>query len=48
MENWRRVIIVVPLGTRTMYEYIASERWEMFPSRKDILSGIAVMEKLSY
>ena len=35
-------------GHDTMYEYIAKERWEMFPSRKDILSGIAVMEKLSY
>ena len=35
-------------GHNTMYEYIAAERWEMFPSREDILSGIAVMEKLSY
>jgi len=35
-------------GHNTMYEYIANERWEMFPSREDILSGIGVMEKLSY
>lgn len=34
-------------GHNTMYEYIASEKWDMFPSWKDILSGIAVMEKLS-
>jgi UDP-N-acetyl-2-amino-2-deoxyglucuronate dehydrogenase len=35
-------------GHDTMYEYIAAEKWEMFPSQEDILSGIAVMEKLSY
>ena len=35
-------------GHDTMYEYIANDRWEMFPSREDILSGIAMMEKLSY
>lgn len=35
-------------GHNNMYEYIAAEKWEMFPSREDILSGIAVMEKLSY
>ncbi|MBW6458142.1 MAG: Gfo/Idh/MocA family oxidoreductase [FCB group bacterium] len=35
-------------GHNTMYEYIAKERWDMFPSRQDILSGIQLMEKLSY
>lgn len=36
-------------GPNTMYEYIAGKKWDMlFTSRKDILSGIAVMEKLSY
>ena len=35
-------------GHNTMYEYIAQNKWEMFPSREDILSGIAMMEKLSY
>jgi len=31
-----------------MYAYIAQEKWDMFPSRQDILSGIQLMEKLSY
>jgi len=35
-------------GHNTMYEYIAQERWEMFPSKDDILSGISLMEKISY
>ncbi len=35
-------------GHNTMYDYIAREKWEMFPSREDILSGIHLMEKLSY
>ena len=35
-------------GHDTMYEYIAKEKWEMFPSREDVLSGIHLMEKLSY
>jgi UDP-N-acetyl-2-amino-2-deoxyglucuronate dehydrogenase len=35
-------------GHDTMYEYIAKEMWEKFPSRDDILSGIHLMEKLSY
>jgi len=35
-------------GHDTLYQYIAEERWEMFPSRKDILSGIRLMEMLSY
>lgn len=35
-------------GHNTMYEYIVSEQWDKFPSREDILSGIALMEKLSY
>jgi len=35
-------------GHDTLYQYIVEERWEMFPSRKDILSGIRLMEMLSY
>lgn len=35
-------------GHNTMYQYIAEEKWEMFPSREDVLSGIGMMEKLSY
>lgn len=35
-------------GHNTLYEYLVAEKWEMFPSEKDILSGIAMMEKLSY
>ena len=35
-------------GHDTMYQYIADERWEMFPSKEDVLSGIGMMEKLSY
>ena len=35
-------------GHNTMYEYIAKEEWDKFPSREDILSGIHLMEKLSY
>ena len=35
-------------GHDTLYQYIVEERWEMFPSRKDVLSGIRLMEMLSY
>jgi len=35
-------------GHDTLYEYIAEDKWEMFPSREDILSGIRLMERLSY
>lgn len=35
-------------GHNSMYEYIAQDRWEMFPSKEDILSGISLMEKISY
>lgn len=35
-------------GHDTLYQYIAQERWDMFPSRKDVLSGIRLMEMLSY
>jgi hypothetical protein len=31
-----------------MYEYIANGQWDMFPSREDVLSGIRLMERLSY
>ena len=35
-------------GHNTMYHYIAEERWDMFPSHEDVLSGIRLMELLSY
>jgi UDP-N-acetyl-2-amino-2-deoxyglucuronate dehydrogenase len=35
-------------GHDTLYKYIAEERWEMFPSRDDVLSGVRLMEMLSY
>ena len=35
-------------GHDTLYQYIVEERWDMFPSRKDVLSGIRLMEMLSY
>jgi UDP-N-acetyl-2-amino-2-deoxyglucuronate dehydrogenase len=35
-------------GHDTMYQYIAQEKWEMFPTKADVLSGIRMMEMLSY
>jgi len=35
-------------GHDTMYEYIVQKRWEMFPSYEDVLSGIQVMERISF
>lgn len=35
-------------GHNAMYEHIVQEKWEMFPSREDVLSGIRLMEMLSY
>lgn len=35
-------------GHNTLYQYLAEERWEMFPRREDVLSGIRLMEQLSY
>ncbi|MDZ7793215.1 MAG: Gfo/Idh/MocA family oxidoreductase [Spirochaetia bacterium] len=35
-------------GHNTLYQYIADERWDMFPSKEDVLSGIRMMERLSY
>jgi len=35
-------------GHDTMYRYIEEERWDQFPSRQDVLSGIRLMEMLSY
>lgn len=35
-------------GHDTMYEYFVAEKWDMFPSREDVLSGIGLMERLSY
>jgi UDP-N-acetyl-2-amino-2-deoxyglucuronate dehydrogenase len=35
-------------GHDTLYQYIVEENWNMFPSRKDVLSGIRLMEMLSY
>ena len=35
-------------GHDILYKHLAEERWEMFPSRSDVLSGIRLMEMLSY
>ena len=35
-------------GHNSLYEYVAAERWDMFPSKEDVLSGIQMMEKISY
>lgn len=35
-------------GHNTLYSYVQQERWDMFPSRQDVLSGIKLMEQLSY
>jgi len=35
-------------GHDTLYQYIAQEKWEMFPTKADVLSGIRMMEMLSY
>jgi len=35
-------------GHDTLYKYIVEERWEMFPEKDDVLSGIRLMEQLSY
>ena len=35
-------------GHNKLYDYVAKEDWAKFPSREDILSGIRLMEKLSY
>ncbi|MCG8571821.1 MAG: Gfo/Idh/MocA family oxidoreductase [Spirochaetes bacterium] len=35
-------------GHDTLYQYVAQEDWTKFPSKEDVLSGIQLMEKLSY
>lgn len=35
-------------GHDTLYRYLAEDRTEMFPCRSDVLSGVRLMEKLSY
>ena len=35
-------------GHDTMYKYIVQQRWDMFPSREDVLSGIQLMERISF
>ena len=35
-------------GHNTMYEYIAADKFDMFPKKDDVLSGIRLMEMLSY
>jgi UDP-N-acetyl-2-amino-2-deoxyglucuronate dehydrogenase len=35
-------------GHDALYQYIAEEKWEMFPTKADVLSGIRMMEMLSY
>ncbi|MDR2036311.1 MAG: Gfo/Idh/MocA family oxidoreductase [Bacteroidales bacterium] len=35
-------------GHDKMYEYIVKKQWEKFPSQEDVLSGIRLMEKISF
>ena len=35
-------------GHNSLYGYITDEAWNMFPSRDDVISGIRLMERLSY
>ncbi|MDD4818033.1 MAG: Gfo/Idh/MocA family oxidoreductase [Victivallaceae bacterium] len=35
-------------GHNVLYKYIVEENWEKFPTKEDILSGIHLMEQLSY
>lgn len=35
-------------GHNKLYQYIAEEKWEMFPKKQDVLSGIRMMEMLSF
>ncbi len=35
-------------GHNVLYKYIAQKKWDMFPTKEDILSGIRLMEMLSY
>jgi UDP-N-acetyl-2-amino-2-deoxyglucuronate dehydrogenase len=35
-------------GHNTLYQYIAQERWDKFPTKADVLSGVRMMEMLSY
>jgi UDP-N-acetyl-2-amino-2-deoxyglucuronate dehydrogenase len=35
-------------GHDAMYEYIVNRQWDKFPSHKDVLAGIGLMEKISF
>jgi len=35
-------------GHNALYRYLLEEKWEMFPSKADVLSGIRLMEMLSF
>lgn len=35
-------------GHDTMYAYLAAERYEMFPTKEEVISGISLMEGLAY
>ncbi|MBT3296686.1 MAG: Gfo/Idh/MocA family oxidoreductase [Verrucomicrobia bacterium] len=35
-------------GHDALYEYVAQKKWDMFPAKADVLSGIRMMEMLSY
>lgn len=35
-------------GHDTMYQYIVNQQWDKFPSTEDVLSGIRLMEKISF
>jgi UDP-N-acetyl-2-amino-2-deoxyglucuronate dehydrogenase len=35
-------------GHNALYRYLLEEKWDMFPSKEDVLSGIRLMEMLSF
>ena len=35
-------------GHNALYRYLLEEKWDMFPSKADVLSGIRLMEMLSF
>ena len=35
-------------GHNALYRYLLEEKWAMFPSKEDVLSGIRLMEMLSF
>ena len=35
-------------GHDKLYEYLVQQRWDMFPNQEDVLSGIQLMERISF